>query len=201
MQRQAKNPNRSISQYFLSTRWSHLYRTSCPVSRSNTPSRIRQGRIQKEMVNMLAECQCNDTISPIPAYGAGKVFSVWCYLGRCSWRNTGCAIPGREELASLGLTENLLNKKLSVFLHSWRPIIAIQLEKLEAERTETLWFDPNSLHYSWCVQNASGFCEVQDTVYLSASAIFWALHWAECSNPGRWHWEANPLGHPRCQIL
>lgn len=35
----------------------------------------------------------------------------------------------------------------------------------------------------------------------SASAIFGDLCQAECSNPRRWHWEANPLGHPWCQIL
>lgn len=64
------------------------------------------------------------------------------------------------------ITVNLVNKKLSVFPPSWSPITATQLEELEAERREILWFDPNSLHYSWCVHNASGFCAVQDTEYL-----------------------------------
>lgn len=74
------------------------------------------------------------------------------------------------------ITENLLNKKLSVFPHSWRVITATQLEKLEAERREILWFDLSSLHYSWCVQNMFGFCEVQDTEYLCLPQQYFALY-------------------------
>lgn len=126
------------------------------------------------MVSMLTECQCNYTLKSSPSlWGWKGIFSVWCYLGRCFWRNTGSAILGTEEIR---ITENLLNKKFSVLPHSWRPTIATQLEKLEAERREILWFDLSSLYDSWCVQNASGFCEVQDTEYLCLPQQYFDLY-------------------------
>lgn len=69
-------------------------------------------------------------------------------------------------ISFFGISQNILNKKLSVFPHSWSPIIVIQIEKLEAERREILWFKPSSCTHSWCGQNVSRFCEVWDTEYL-----------------------------------
>lgn len=100
------------------------------------------------------------------------------------------------------ITQNLLNKKLSVFPHSWRPITVTQIEKLEAERREILWFNPSSLNTQVvCAKCIQVLWSVRYWISLCASAIFGALHWAKCSNPRKWHWEANPLGHPWCQIF
>lgn len=112
---------------------------------------------------------------------------------------------GGGEIGFFRITQNLLNRKLSVSPHSWRPIIATQIEKLEAERREILWFNwfnPSSLHTQpLCAKCVQVLWSVRYRISLSASAIFGGLHWAERSNPRRWHWEANPLGHPWCQIL
>lgn len=120
-----------------------------------------------------------------------KIFLIECRL---------CCF-GEGGISFFRITQNLLNKKLSVFPHSWRPIIATQIEKLEAGR-EILWFNPSSLHTQLvCAKCVQVLWSVRYGISLSASAIFEALHWAKGSNPRRWHWEANPLGHPWCQIL
>lgn len=109
---------------------------------------------------------------------------------------------GEGGIGFFRITQNLLNKKLSVFPHSWRPIIATQIEKLEAGRREILLFNPNSLHTQLvCAKCVQVLWSVTYWISLSASATFEALHWAECSNPRRWHWEGNPLGRCWCQIL
>lgn len=82
---------------------------------------------------------------------------------------------GEGGIGFFRITEILLNKKLSVFPHSWRPDIATQLEKLEAERREILICDLSFLRYSWCVHDASEFCEVRDTEYLFLAQQYFEL--------------------------
>lgn len=84
------------------------------------------------------ECQCNYTVRPIPAYGTRKVFSVSGVFMKTFLKEHRACWFGEGGIGFFGITQNLLNKKLSVFPHSWRPIIATQIEKLEAERREIL---------------------------------------------------------------